>query len=803
MLRRMPLAEASLPLSDVCILEVGDESAAYGTRFLADLGADVIMVEPPEDGPIRNLAPFVDDRPGPNSSYEHLFLNINKRSVRIDLDSNAGRERFLNLLATADVLIDSGPAEPLPEGLSDAVLRTVRPDLVRVSIRPYGLDGPWRNRTGSHLTALASGGLLSITGHLDDPPTQGPVDCAFKLSGHSAATAVFLGLHERAKSGRGTHFSISGQEAVTMSITQTANPNQLLLTDTVPARPGLSQAVECSDGGWAAQNIRPDRFAQFLTMITDAGVVHDFGPDDWIRSREGPNPLDNPVGDLARQYGKLVPRDEFVTTMRAAGSLAMPNYDLNDVLNEPHYEETNQFLELEDAAPGTTLSIPASPARDFGERVEMRPASLLGESDAMLEGLARAIRTAPTALADDPSKLLESIRVVELSWVLAGPIGGCILADFGAEVIRIESRVRPDALRNYLMPDGSRNPDLLGLYNCVNTGKKSLTLDLTTDRGKATLLDLTATADVVIDNYSMDGLKRMGLDFETLSERNPGLSMVHMPGCGTKGRWSTERTMGNLLMASSGINSLMGFDGREPRGVGIAFPDFIAPHVMASMAIAAIRMRDKHGKGRELTIDQLGATVALLGAQWMRFRHTGEQPPRPGNRSANHCPHGVYPCSGNDRWIAIAARNQSHWDSIVEAMGQPDLLDDQRFATFEDRKRHEDELNDIIAAWTADQDRWQLANRLQEAGVPAAAVEDLRDLVEQDPQLAGHYQRVRQPSAPDFEIIVDAEAIRLLGCDHTMSRAPGLGEHNEDVLRGILHMSMEQFDSLVVEGVIN
>jgi len=649
------------PLAGIRVLELADESAAYGTRLLADLGAEVIMVEPVDGAPVRHLAPTLDGQRDGEHSYEHLFLNLNKRSIRLNLQSGSDRQRFLNLLATADVLVDAGPADVLPATLSDDVLREARSDLLRVSVRPYGLEGPWGTRTGNHLTALASGGLLSITGDPRDPPTQGPVDCGYKLTGHAVTTAVLMGLRARDRDGCGAHFHISAQEAVVFSVTQSANPNAYTHTGKVPQRPGLSNAVHCGDDLWAGANVRPDHYPEFLEMVTNAGVDHDFTPDDWERGTQGPNSLDNANMGLAKDYARLVPRDTFVETMRAAGQVAMPNYGLNEVATEPHFRAGEQFVELTGGAPGgQPLDVPNSPIRDLGRPVSLRPAPMLGADDAMLETLPVATRspTAKAPLADDPSKLLAGLRVVELSWILAGPIGGRMLSNFGAEVIRVESRVRPDALRNYAQPDGTRNPDLPGLWNCVNTGKRSLTLDLRQERSKKLLRDVIATADVVIDNYALGSLERMGFDYVSLRERNPDLVMVHMPGCGTRGRWARERTLGNLLMAASGINSLMGFPGREPRGVGIAYPDFIAPHMLVSLVLAAIRMRDRDGRGREITIDQLGATMSLLGAAWARFRHEGELAPRPGNRSANASPHGVFPTAGDDKWIALAATNE-------------------------------------------------------------------------------------------------------------------------------------------------
>ena len=801
MLPRMQDTSEPRPLTGIRVVEVADESAAYGTRLLADLGANVIVVEPPEGGPVRQLAPFVDGVRDGEHSYEHLVLNANKRSVRLALDSNEGQQRFLDLIATADVLVDGGPGESLAEGLSDETLRRARPDLLRVSVRPYGLEGPWARRTGNQLTALASGGLLWLTGDPADPPTNGPVDCAYKLTGHTVTTAVLMGLHARDRDGTGAHFHISAQEAVIFSITQTANPNMWTQRAHVPGRPGLTNALRCADGGWAGLNVRNDRFGEFLELLTGAGIEHGLTTDDWLQITPG---LDNANTQLAKQYAATVPRDEFVEQMRAAGQVVMPNNNLEDVAREPHYRDSEQFVEIANNGSETPLSIPRSPMADLGNPVELRPAPRLGEADAMLGDLAPAEPREAVPLMQDASQLLAGLRVVELSWVLAGPISGRMLADHGAEVIRVESHVRPDGLRNAKLADGTRHPDLPGLWNCANTGKRSLTLDLTQERSKELLRDLMATADIVFNNYALGSFDRMGLDYATLAARNPSLIMVHMPGCGTRGRWAKERTLGNLLMAASGINSLMGFEGRDPRGVGIAYPDFIAPHMLVTLALAALRERERTGHGREFTINQLGATISVLGAAWMRYAHEGTLAARPGNRSLNAAPHGVFPAAGDDRWIALAAQDDEQWRGLAGAIGQPGLAEDERFASFEARKEHEDELETLIGDWTAPQDRWELAERLQGLGIPAAAVEDLEDSVTRDPQLAGHYQTKRQPAAPELEILVDSEPIRFVGAgEHTLERAPGLGEHNEYVLREILGLSMEEFDQLVVDGIVN
>ena len=299
----------------------------------------------------------------------------------------------------------------------------------------------------------------------------------------------------------------------------------------------------------------------------------------------------------------------------------------------------------------------------------------------------------------------------------------------------------------------------------------------------------------------------MGLPYAQLRERNPGLVLLHLPGVGGDSPWRKLPTLGNLLMAASGMNFLMGFPDREPRGVGVAYPDFTSPHLLAVSVLAALRARERTGRGREIELSQLSATVALCGAEWMRYAHDGRLPERPGNRDPNLCPHGVYPTApdhdADDRWVAIAVDGDNQWSAFITAIGRPDLADDPHFATHHQRKANEDALDALVIEWTKTRNRWQIAELLQNAGIAASPVEDLRDMMEIDDHFKRHYQYLHQPTDPEFTIAVDAEAIRFAHeQDRILTRAPMLGEHSEYALRQILNLSQSEFDALIVEGVI-
>jgi benzylsuccinate CoA-transferase BbsF subunit len=296
----------------------------------------------------------------------------------------------------------------------------------------------------------------------------------------------------------------------------------------------------------------------------------------------------------------------------------------------------------------------------------------------------------------------------------------------------------------------------------------------------------------------------MGFGFEVLRSAKADIILVDLPGCGSIGPWAERGTLGGVLMAASGLNDISGFEGRPPYGIATAFPDFTSPYLLASSVLAAIHERDRTGRGQQVEVNQLAATIGLMGAEWMRFSAEGSLP-RNANRNANYCPHGVYLAAGTDAWVAIAVGDDAQWRALVEVIGRPGLANDTRFATHAQRKANEEALDRIVAAWTSTQDKWEIARLLQSRGVAAAPVETLAEMVDKDPQLRhrNHYQRLRQPSEPDFELTVDGEAVHLEGVNPVVTRAPMMGEHNEHMLRDLAGLSEAEFDALVLAGVIN
>jgi crotonobetainyl-CoA:carnitine CoA-transferase CaiB-like acyl-CoA transferase len=794
-------------LSGIRVLDLADASAALTGRLLADLGAEVILVEGPEGAPLRRRGPFVDDLAGPGRAFGHLYFNANKRSLVLDRKDPSTRDVFEKLVASADVLIETvALADREREGLDDKTLRRLNPRLIHAAVTPFGPDGAWRHWRGGDLVAEASSGLLWLCGERKEPPWHGSGRPAFSMASLAATTGILAALtaRDRQPGSGGAQLEISLQEAAAMAALQSATPTFWSWFGRIPGRPALSNALQCRDGGWVGLLVRPVSFGKFCEWVREAGIPTQLSEDDahWAElyaPRKG-NPVARVLLELAARYD----RDDFADRAAEAETICLPILDFASMEDHPQLAANHQFSQLESRDLGRPLSFSRSALDAVQGRVEIREAPPQGaDSEPILAALAAQSVSPPRAeLELDPYRALEGIRVVDFCWVLAGPLGTRLLANFGAQVIRLESSRRIDGMRSQSGPDGEPHRDLGGLFNTANAGKLSLTVDLTTTRGRELVLDLVARADVVTNNFRPGTLDRMGLGYAALCQAKPDIVLLNLPGLHEKGPWSQRPSTGNVVMAASGLNMLMGFPHQRPRGYGVAYPDFTSPYLLASCVMAGLRLRDQTGQGREMNLSQLSATISLLGPEWMQYAWSHENPGPSANRDANACPHGVYPARGEDEWLALAIEEERGWTELCALMDRPELAEDPRFVHHGARKTNEDELDAIVSAWTSRHDRWELAEQLQASGIAAAPVENLQDTYERDPQLGSHYQRIRHPLAPDLDLPIDREAIRFAGREHSISRAPMWGEHNEFVVREILGRDEAEYVRLVLDGVL-
>ena len=408
---------------------------------------------------------------------------------------------------------------------------------------------------------------------------------------------------------------------------------------------------------------------------------------------------------------------------------------------------------------------------------------------------------------------LKNYRILDLSRIWAGPYCTKLMADLGAEVIKLESLSVYDSHRGPVSPargiaaypDGEPGEEPWnrnGWFNCLHMSKYGITLELTSDEGRRVFEQLVSVSDVLIENFRQGSLERLGYDYAALRKLRPDLIYVSMPAFGNTGPWKRYLGYGIGQEQLSGMAHLTGYPGDGPMKSGINHGDPITGSHAAGLLLAALRRRRRTGKGMYVDVSQQESSVALMGGDILSYQMTGQEPERMGNRSRWYAPCNTYPCAGEDRWITIAATNDREWASLAAAMDAAGLADDARFATTEGRMAHQNELDAIIAGWTGGQDAFALAERLQAAGVPAGPVLSGPDL------LADRHYADRETF-----ITIDHPQVgprQYPGLAWKMSDTPGevrspapmLGQHNREIYGGLLGMGGVEIDLLESGGVI-
>ena len=297
--------------------------------------------------------------------------------------------------------------------------------------------------------------------------------------------------------------------------------------------------------------VRPDGFAGFLKWLDDVGIDHEMTMEDAHWAVIGSPRKDNPVMQATFDLAAALTRDEFAAGALEADIVCLPVLGFADMLGYEQYRVNEQFSTVEHPDLGRDLGFVRSPVDVGHEHTPIRPAPCLGQhTDEVLRSLATPPTSAEPRRSSTPGSALDGLRVVDFGWVLAAPLGGRILASFGAEVIRVESSTKLDSMRRQIGPDGNPDPNLGGLFNSVNAGKKSLTVDLRSEEGLELVLDLIGTADVVVNNFRPGALERMGLGYERLRQFNDEIILLNLPGAHPIGPWAVRPSMGNILMAA-------------------------------------------------------------------------------------------------------------------------------------------------------------------------------------------------------------------------------------------------------------
>ena len=397
---------------------------------------------------------------------------------------------------------------------------------------------------------------------------------------------------------------------------------------------------------------------------------------------------------------------------------------------------------------------------------------------------------------------LEGLKVLDFCWVVAGPMTTKYLAEHGATVVRVESGSRPDVLRNGgPFKDSQAGVNRSGYFANQNANKHGIAIDLRHEKANDLLLKLVRWADVVAENFTPGTMERLALGYDDLTRVNPQVIMFSTSMLGRGGPFASQPGFGAVMASLSGLTHITGWPDRSPVNPYGAYTDFVAPRFGVAAILAALDYRRRTGHGLHLDLAQLETSLQLSAPLLLDWKMNGREPQRAGNRHPAAAPHGVFPCAGEDRWIAIACLADEHWESLRQAMGDPDWAAAEALTTLAGRKAQEEDLEANIARWTTPWDAGALMGHLQAAGVPAGAVLDCSDLYG-DAQLAhrAHYQRLEHEEMGAYatdrsEFILSATPGDL------HSPSPLLGRHTEQVLKEMIGLSDQEYQQLEADGL--
>jgi crotonobetainyl-CoA:carnitine CoA-transferase CaiB-like acyl-CoA transferase len=842
-------------VSGLRVLDLTDEKGLLCGKLLADMGADVILVEPPGGNPARNLAPFYKDQPGQDSSLFWLAYNTNKRSIILDLRQTDGQALFRRLVQHADVVLECFAPDTLAAlGLGYDTLRQLNPRLILTSITPFGQSGPHKDYQAPDLVGMALGGFMHLAGDADKTPLRVGLPQAYLHAAAEAAAGTMVAYYARQHTGSGQHVDVSMQTCVIWTLMM-ASAYPLLHGEDL-GRNGtftrfggkrLRTVYPCKDGyisffaigGAIGAHTMRQLLAWMDAEHMTPAFLHAIDWDRWdfAAMTQGDDAMQQDIDAIeqaVQTFFMTHTKQELYAHAIAHRMLLAPITDARDIIDDPQLAAREYFVPLYHAVLDDTLRLPGPFAKFSATPLQItRPAPRLGAHNAEVYGtelgLSRAdmlalhqlgvIAPTPRAHAVAPRRVsvtppsppaaapetlpFAGVRLVDFTWYGVGPLTTKYLADHGAEVIKIESLTRPDFVR-FLPPWPDATPGLnrSQAFATLNTNKLSVSLNLAKPAARDLVKRLIATADAVVENFSPRAMPNWGLDYTSLQAIKPDLVMLSASQQGQTGPHAAFAGTGNLLAALCGFYQITGYKGGEPRPLHGAYTDFIVPRLASTALMAALDYRRRTGQGQYIDLSQLETSLHFLTPVLLDYAVNGRIAGRQGNRDSQAAPHGAYPCQGDDRWCAIAISTDAQWEAFCDILGRPAWTQRPAFATPLQRLRHVADLDQHVAAWTCTQEAHALMHRLQGAGVPAGVVARASDL-HADPQLQkrGFFFDLAHPELGVTRY--DGPQFHLSATPAVFNRpAPLLGQHNTYVLQELLGLSAADVARLVTAEVV-
>ncbi len=790
-------------LSHLRVIEIGSSDASsYCARLFADFGADVQKIEPPEGDRIRRTAPLTVK----GESAWFAFLNFNKSSTIIDPAEAGAITRLTALIEDCDVLIDGRDVDSAYcPPIDVAAIRDRHSGLIHVEASWFGRAGPYADFAATDSTVRALAGLVKLVGPAEGPPSHAPDFQTGVLAGLWGFIAAASSVIARMRGGQGRGWSLNiFESSIALSeyliFEASAHGDVVRRIGINRFWPVFPAGIYETKKGWLGVTaFTPAQWRAFCDML-DLSELGD-NPDLLLGKDR--------LQDIEKIEQQFVPRlktrtaQQWFTEGRKRKIPIVPVPQMSDLCQDTERKERGAIVpvllnEEEGLTAGSMLRLTLTPPRRGGT------VPVPGEQQD-IANVQRRLPSPSATCVDAGRPPLDGVRVIDFSMGWAGPLCTRILADLGADVIKIEAIQYPDWWRGV-----DRRPAFIEdkMYErapcfCImNRNKRGITLDLTRPRGLALVKRLLAKADIVVDNYSVDVLPKLGLGCDVLRALNPRLVKLSMSAFGSDSIYRDCRAYGSTLEQGSGLPTVVGKSDMPPAMSHVAFGDAIGGlNGCAAILIALICAHDA-GQGQLIDLAQVECMLPFA-APWLTVHSTDHMPPkRYGNRHPQFVPHGCFRCAGEDNWLIVAATDNDMWQRLAILIGRRDWAMDASLNSSEARRSVEDDIENAIEAWTSTRDADQAMFELQSVRVASGVARHPIDLL-QDPHLRSRafLQQVErpfigahlQPSMPIREGV---------GPYTIRAAAPTLGQHNSEILTGLLKLSDSDVAELAREGII-
>ncbi len=820
------------PLEGLRILDFTRVLAGpLATMILADLGAEVIKIEDIEGSDItRHNHPFVN-----GESHYFLSLNRNKQGISLNLKDDNARKIALDLARHADVVVENfrpGVMERL--GLGHGAMSAANPRLIYCSMSAFGQTGPWSNKTAYDLVIQALTGAMAITGEEGRPPVKMGLPLADEMAGLFAAIGILGAVERRERTGLGGLLDVGMFDVGISLLSYIANIYFATGKSSPPlgsAHPTIYpyNAFKTADGYIVVAPFTQAFWRKFCKVVDRPELPNDarFKTfSDRIQHRAILEPLLN---------GLMLSRTS-AEWLAALEEGDVPNGPVNSVAEALEMEQTivrGMVVQVEHprAGPLRTLGTPFRFDYEGQRRFEpgFAPAPLLGEHTAQVlsarlgystdkvatleaagvirtegqtkprsgdEAISKESLPQSKPVSGNDEAPLKGFRVLDLTRMFAGPFGALILADFGAEVIKIEEPQVGDPTRRNIPFVGEES----SYFMAVNRAKQSVTLDLKNPQGRQALLDLVAKSDILIENYRPGVMDRLGLSYEALREANPHIIVCAISGFGQTGPMRSKISFDLVNQAMAGTMAVTGEVGRPPVRIGLPVGDLGGGIFGALAILAAVRARRRTGQGSYIDLGLHDVLVSLLGYMAQCYFITGETPLPVGSGHHHVVPYRAYEAS--DGFFVLAALSQDFWVKFARSIGHEELVGDPRFATLYDRKMNRDQLDGIIEPIFRERTVADWVAHFLASDVPAAPVASVGEALECEQAVArASVFEVNHPTSGTVRSVgtpvwADGKPWR------NVDPSPTLGQHNAHVLCGLLGYSAERLAKLRADGVV-